>query len=254
MYCKNCGKETDNNSNYCPNCGSALNSRADIDTLERIGSYAPYDKSDHLYNIITNRKETPVRGTLGVLPLFGIMGVVLMIIALIITLYSYNMIDGLQKNLLQYYNQITDNSLAGKIGSPIIDFFTGGALTQKRQDITKMEQDLRNGKDIMSVGLLCAVLSVLTGLAGVLRNIKKPSEGRIMFLFAYIFSLITPVLVLIACTMLFLINTWLIVTVTASLLAFIMLIVESQRIKIVKVTYNHNYPRKRPIRVKAVKE
>ena len=240
MFCKNCGKETDDNSNFCPNCGAALNAKA-------IAPYAPYDKTDALYNMTGRKdKDMPVRGSLSILPLFGIAGVVLMVITLMITYYSYNMIDSLKKNLSQYYSQITDDSLVNRISSPIIDFFTGGSLTQKREDITKMEQDLVGGKDFMTAGLGCAALCVLAGLAGVLRNMKKPSKGRLLFIFASILAAAAPVLVVIACATLYLINTQLIITITASVLGFIMLVVESQRIKIFQITY---FP-KRPIRLK----
>ncbi|MDR1558283.1 MAG: zinc ribbon domain-containing protein, partial [Clostridiales bacterium] len=147
MFCKNCGKESDDGTNYCSSCGAALNARAETATLERIGAYAPYDKSDTLYNIMSSRKEAPVRGSLSVLPLFGTMGVALMVVSLMVTIYSYSMIDGLQKNLLQYYNQMNDDSLVGQIGGAVMDFFTDGALTQKLDDVKKMEQDLINGRN-----------------------------------------------------------------------------------------------------------
>ncbi|MDR2650600.1 MAG: zinc ribbon domain-containing protein [Clostridiales bacterium] len=253
MFCKNCGREMDDSTNYCSSCGAALNARAETATLERIGMYA-YDKSDPLYNIIANRKETPVRGSLSVLPLFGVMGVVLMVVTLMVTLYSYSMIDGLQKNLLQYYNQMSDDSLVGQIGGAIMDFFTDGALTQKREDVKKMEQDLIDGRNIMSAGLACALASVLFALGGVMRNIKKPAEGRVLFALACLLSVVAPLLVFIAYTRLYLINTFLIVTITSSALAFIMLIIESQRVKIIRAAYIHNHPHKRPVPVKAARE
>ena len=95
----------------------------------------------------------------------------------------------------------------------------------------------------MTAGLLCAFLSVLKGLAGVMRNMKKPANGRAPFALACITAAAAPVCVVIACTMLYLINTVLIVTITASVLGFLMLFVESQRVKIFKVTYNYSYKR-----------
>ena len=254
MFCRNCGKEMDNNTNYCSICGAALKDPADASAIERIGSYTQFDMYSHPNNITANRKELPVKGSLSFLPLFGIMGIVLMVITLMVTFYSYNMIAGLQKNLQQYYNELNDDSLVGRIGGSVMDFFTDGALTQKREDIQKMEQDLINGKNAMSAGLVCALLSVLTGLAGVLRNIKRPAEGRGFFLFSIVFSLVTPVLVFIACTMLYLINTILLLNITSSIMALIMLVIESQRLKIIKAAYMHNYgyPRKRL--AKAAKE
>ena len=248
MFCKNCGKEMDENSNYCPNCGAVLNAKAETAVFERTGTYAPYDASETAYNRAAARKETPVRGSLSIFPIFGIMGVVFMVITLAVTFYSDSMIDGLQKNLSQYYNEMNDGSLINQISGPVIDFFTGGARTQKLEDINNMAQDLVKGRDLMSASLLCALLSVFTSLAGVLRNIKKPAAGRVLFIFAYIFALGAGVLVVIACTMLYLINTLLIITVTASLLAFIMLVVEARRVKIIKSVFN-SYPRKRSVPV-----
>ncbi|MDR1558286.1 MAG: hypothetical protein LBS84_01075, partial [Clostridiales bacterium] len=96
--------------------------------------------------------------------------------------------------------------------------------------------------------------SVLFALGGVMRNIKKPADGRALFALACLLSLITPALVFFAYTMLYLINTSLIITITSSILAFIMLIVESQRIKIIRGAYIHNHSHKRPVPAKAERE
>jgi len=240
MYCKNCGRETDDNSNFCPNCGADLGGKP----------AGPYAQPDAPYGAAARKeRDVPMRGSLSILPLFGIMGVVLMVVTLMAAYYSYNMINSLQKDLNTYYSQITDDSIVGQISSPIIDFFTGGALTQKREDITKMGQDLQVGLKYITYGLLCSVLSVLTGLFGVMRNIKRPSAGRVLFILSSITALGALALVVIACAMLYLINNLLAVTITASTVGFFMLIVEARRVKVFQTTY----PQKRGIRVKAAR-
>ena len=172
---------------FCRNCGKDIQDGMDLPA---------------------NRKEMPVKGSFSIFPFFGIMGVKLMVISLMVSLYSYNQIDA----------------------------------EQGFSDIA------------MSIGIACALLSVLFGLAGVFRNIKAPVEGRGLFLFSCFFSLTTTVLTYIACSAINFVNAVLIVITTSSAIAFIMLLIESQRIMTIKTSYYKQPYRRRHTGIKRNKD
>jgi len=196
MFCRGCGKEMEDYSNYCSRCGIALSVRAETATLDRIGSY----KTDPRYATHANRKEMPVKGSLSIIPLFGVMGLKFMVISFMVTLYGYN--------------------------------------------LPEMEQ-LVNGINVMPVLIICALLSVLFSLAGVLSNIKNPVEGRVVFFLSFFFSLVTTVLAYIT-FILNSINNIMIISITSSTFALLMFLIESQRIKTFMAAYTYGAAHKRP--------
>jgi hypothetical protein len=172
------------------------------------------------------------RGILGVLPVFGVFGVVLLLVATMVSLYTYSMVFALEASLNEYKNQLTDESPIGQVGSAIMDFFTDGAMSQKREDVVEMQAGLTVGKNIMSVGVGCSILAVILGMTGVMRNIKRPTGGRMGINMAALFAVFAPVLMVASCFLIYIINTQLVVCVTTGLVAVLLLMVESQRIHV----------------------
>jgi hypothetical protein len=165
------------------------------------------------------------------MPIIGILGLIFITIALMINLYSYQIVSELKANLRSYYEQLNDPSIFGQIGGKFIDFFTGGAQTQKKKDIEQMEKDLVNGLRVMEVGLGFAGLATIFGFTAVMINVKKPTAGRSQFIASYIFAIIEPVIVIWASVMLLMFTGILLLGVTSSLLGIMFLIIETQRLQ-----------------------
>ena len=75
MYCKNCGKEIDDNSTFCPYCGQQIAENADK-------IYKGFNNQNNNYN--NNKKESQVIGILAIVfsALGGWLGIIFAIIGL----------------------------------------------------------------------------------------------------------------------------------------------------------------------------
>ncbi|MDR1914245.1 MAG: zinc ribbon domain-containing protein [Clostridiales bacterium] len=247
MFCKTCGKENSDETYYCISCGAQLRAvvgaddtvTMDYSRSDRMPSPPPFSGRPQM----EVHRDIPMRGSFDLLPLFGIFGLVLMVVTLMISLYTYSIVTTLESSLSDYEAQLSDDSLVGQIGGSIMDFFTNGALTQKHDDIIKMKEELALGTDILSVGVGCAVLSVIFSIIGVMRNIKKPTGGRPVFVVSFLFAIASPVLILFASLMMYIINTQLVICVTTALVGILMLLIEIQRIGTFRRSMEHLHPR-----------
>ncbi|MDR3238686.1 MAG: zinc ribbon domain-containing protein [Clostridiales bacterium] len=216
MFCKRCGNTLEDGSFFCDQCGAAVQENAPRETQP-----APNAADWHA--------KTP-QETDGGLPIFGILGLVFTIVSLMISLYSFRIVSDLKQNLRDYYAQMDDTSALGQWGGQIVDFFTSGSLTKKRQDVQQMESELTLGVNVMGLGVACAGVAALICFFGVLRNMKKPSAGRALFAAAYIFALFAPALVFYASIILYTITGLLLIGVTVSILGVLFMIIEARRI------------------------
>ena len=78
MYCKNCGKEIDDNSTFCPYCGQQIAENAD--------KFYNNGYNNQNNNNNNNKKESQVIGILAIVfsALGGFLGIIFSIIGLVI--------------------------------------------------------------------------------------------------------------------------------------------------------------------------
>lgn len=67
MYCKNCGKEIDENVNFCPYCGASQSSTShntngtDYDPFNEKKEYNPFDEQKTNYQQTQQNSEPPIK-------------------------------------------------------------------------------------------------------------------------------------------------------------------------------------------------
>ncbi|MDR1540865.1 MAG: zinc ribbon domain-containing protein [Clostridiales bacterium] len=231
MYCRSCGTQIDDDSRFCEKCGTEVNSAEPF--FEDDGPYEHDSRHE--------RERTYVHGDIprnfSTLPVFGIIGAILLVVSLMTILYTYSFIAGLHSNLQAYSSQIDGDTLIERVGGDLLDLFTGGAATQKRDELQRLDNDIKLGRNIMTGGLFCAALALLTSVLGVLRNIRKPISGRGFFGAAFIASIICPILVFISSMLLYIVNFMLLITLTCNVIAIILFIVETARIRALRISF-----------------